>query len=139
MRVTQGAFSFLPDLTDEQIEAQVVYALRNGWSVSLEHTDDPHPRNAYWTMWDAPMFDLDPRDVGTFMEQVRKCRAAVPGEYVKVIAYDARLGRQTTGLSFIVSRPHPEPPLRMSRTEGADRTQRYAFAVKGAGSNGSGP
>ena len=30
MRVTQGTFSFLPDLTDEQIEAQIHYALRNG-------------------------------------------------------------------------------------------------------------
>ena len=28
MRVTQGTFSFLPDLTDEQIEAQIHYALR---------------------------------------------------------------------------------------------------------------
>ena len=31
MRITQGTFSFLPDLTDEQIEAQLRYALRNGW------------------------------------------------------------------------------------------------------------
>ena len=28
MRITQGTFSFLPDLTDEQIEAQIAYALR---------------------------------------------------------------------------------------------------------------
>ena len=28
MRITQGTFSFLPDLTDEQIEAQMRYALR---------------------------------------------------------------------------------------------------------------
>ena len=27
MRITQGTFSFLPDLTDEQIEAQIHYAL----------------------------------------------------------------------------------------------------------------
>ena len=46
MRVTQGTFSYLPDLTDEQIEAQIHYALRNGWAISVEHTDDPHPRNA---------------------------------------------------------------------------------------------
>ena len=35
MRVTQGMFSFLPDLTDEQIEAQIHYALRNGWAISF--------------------------------------------------------------------------------------------------------
>ena len=45
MRITQGTFSFLPDFTDEQIEAQMSYA-SNGWSLSIEYTDDPHPRNA---------------------------------------------------------------------------------------------
>ena len=30
-RVTQGQFSFLPDLTDKQITAQVQYALDKGW------------------------------------------------------------------------------------------------------------
>ena len=48
MRVTQGTFSFLPDLTDAQIAAQVQYCLDNGWAVNIEFTDDPHPRNTYW-------------------------------------------------------------------------------------------
>ena len=64
MRLTQGAFSFLPDLTDAQIAAQIDYALGRGWAVSLEFTDDPHPRNTYWDMWGMPMFDLvDPAGV----------------------------------------------------------------------------
>ena len=58
MRLTQGTFSFLPDLTDEQIEAQIAYALGNGWSIMVEYTDDPHPRNGLWDMWSPPMFDL---------------------------------------------------------------------------------
>ncbi len=33
MRVTQGTFSFLPDFTDEQIAAQIRYALDKGWSM----------------------------------------------------------------------------------------------------------
>ena len=45
MRITQGCFSFLPDLTDEQISAQVQYCLDKGWAVNIEFTDDPHPRN----------------------------------------------------------------------------------------------
>ena len=57
MRVTQGAFSFLPDLTDAQIHEQVQYCIDKGWAVSLEYTDDPHPRNSYWEMWGHPMFD----------------------------------------------------------------------------------
>ena len=54
MRITQGTFSFLPDFTDEQIEAQLRYALGNGWAIMVEHTDDPHPRNALWEMWSPP-------------------------------------------------------------------------------------
>lgn len=43
MRITQGCFSFLPDLTDEQITAQVEYCLRNNWAVGIEYTYDPIP------------------------------------------------------------------------------------------------
>ena len=32
MRITQGTFSFLPDLTDAEISAQIEYALKNGWA-----------------------------------------------------------------------------------------------------------
>jgi ribulose-bisphosphate carboxylase small chain len=49
MRITQGQFSFLPDLTDEEIRAQVDYALSRGWALSVEWTDDPHPRTATGT------------------------------------------------------------------------------------------
>ena len=45
MRITQGCFSFLPDLTDEQISRQIQYCLAKGWAVNIEFTDDPHPRN----------------------------------------------------------------------------------------------
>jgi ribulose-bisphosphate carboxylase small chain len=50
MRLTQGAFSFLPDLTDEQIVKQIQYAISKGWALNVEFTDDPHPRNAYWQL-----------------------------------------------------------------------------------------
>ena len=69
MRITQGTFSFLPDLTDEQIEAQLRYALRNGWAIMVEHTDDPHPRNALWEMWAPPQFDLIEDDVDVVDER----------------------------------------------------------------------
>ena len=35
-RITQGQFSFLPDLTDAQITAQIKYALAHGWAVNVE-------------------------------------------------------------------------------------------------------
>jgi ribulose-bisphosphate carboxylase small chain len=105
MRVTQGTFSFLPDLTDEEIEAQIRYALANGWAISVEYTDDPDPRNSYWEMWNLPLFDLTPDHADVAMREVQACRERFPNHYVKVIAYDARYTRQTTALAFIVNRP----------------------------------
>jgi ribulose-bisphosphate carboxylase small chain len=127
MRITQGTFSFLPDLSDEQIEAQLRYALRNGWAVSVEHTGDPHPRNSLWEMWDRPRFDLPERDVAVALGDVRAALAAHPDEYVKVVCYDRALGRQATALAFIVGRPDPEPEFRLERTERADRQIGYTL------------
>lgn len=126
MRITQGAFSFLADLTDDQIAAQVSYSLDHGWSVSIEHTDDPHPRNSYWDMWGHPLFDLAADETEVVMRDVRACREAFPNQYIKVIAYDASLGRQTAALSFIVNRPAEEPGFNLERTESHDRVMRYS-------------
>ncbi|MBD5657395.1 MAG: ribulose bisphosphate carboxylase small subunit, partial [Candidatus Eremiobacteraeota bacterium] len=90
MRLTQGAFSFLPDLTDEQIGKQVQYALDHDWPISIEWTDDPHPRNSYWEMYGLPMFDV--KDAAGIMDTVRQAVREHPNDYVKVNAYDARLG-----------------------------------------------
>jgi len=124
MRVTQGAFSFLPDLTDRQISAQIEYCLRQDWAVSIEFTDDPHPRNTYWEMWGMPMFDL--RDAAGVMAEVRACREANPQAYVRVNAFDSTRGWETVRLSFLVQRPADEPGFRLERTEAQGRTIRYA-------------
>ena len=124
MYLRHGSFSYLPELTDEEIAAQVRYALLQGWPVSIEYSDDPHPRNVYWDMWGLPMFDLDEPD--GVMAQIRECRATFPEHYVRVLAYDARLGRQTTAMQFLVQRPTAEPGFALTRTDGPDRTQRYS-------------
>ena len=116
MRITQGTFSYLPDFTEDEIKAQVRYCLDNGWAFSIEHTDDPHPRNAYWEMWGLPMFDV--RDLDDAMGQIEECRKAFPDHYVKVNGYDRTKGRQTTMLSFIVQRPKEEPGFYLERAEG---------------------
>jgi ribulose-bisphosphate carboxylase small chain len=124
MRLTQGTFSYLPDFTDEEITAQIQYALDNGWPLSIEYTDDPHPRNTYWEMWGLPMFDL--ADAAGVMLEVNACRHAHPEHYVKLNAYDASYGRQSSMLSFMVQRPDPEPGFRLDRLEWSDRQVRYS-------------
>ncbi|MEY4091749.1 MAG: ribulose bisphosphate carboxylase small chain, partial [Pseudomonadota bacterium] len=93
MRITQGCFSFLPDLTDAQISAQIEYCLRNDWAIGIEYTDDPHPRNTYWEMWGLPMFDLqDPKGV---MMELEDCRKAHAESYIRINAFDSTRGFET--------------------------------------------
>jgi len=125
MRITQGTFSYLPDFTDAQIRAQVQYCLDNDWAISVEHTDDAHPRNVYWDMYGLPMFDL--KDPAAIMLEINGCRKTFPNHYIKVNGYDRRYGRQTTALSFIVNRPAEEPGFRLDRQEASDRQIRYTL------------
>lgn len=125
MRLTQGAFSFLPDLTDAQISAQIDYCLQQGWAASVEYTDDPHPRNTYWEMFGMPMFDV--KDAAGVLKEVNACRRTFPNHYVKVNAFDATRGVESVQLSFIVNRPAEEPGFGLTRTESAGRNVRYTL------------
>jgi ribulose-bisphosphate carboxylase small chain len=130
MRLTQGTFSFLPELTDEQIAAQIEYCLQNGWAVSLEYTDDPHPRNTYWEMFGMPMFDL--KDAAAIMRELTECRRTFPDRYVKLNAFDSTRGVESLRLSFIVARPQDEPGFVLERTEGPGRSVRYTMRAYAA-------
>jgi ribulose-bisphosphate carboxylase small chain len=132
MRVTQGTFSFLPDLTDEQVEAQIRYCLEHGWAMSIEYTDDPHPRNSLWELWGIPVFDTKPEDAENVMREVRAAREAFPEHYIKLIAYDPTYTRQTTALAFIVNRPSVERPFRLDRIQGPGRVNSYRLVQDGA-------
>jgi ribulose-bisphosphate carboxylase small chain len=123
MRITQGTFSFLPDLTDEQIKKQVEYCLKNGWAVNLEYTDDPHPRNTYWEMWGMPMFDVP--DAAGVMYELAECRKVYGSQYIRLSAFDASHGWESVRLSFIVNRPANEPGFHLERQEVNGRNIRY--------------
>jgi ribulose-bisphosphate carboxylase small chain len=125
MRLTQGTFSYLPDLSDAQITAQIEYCLQQGWAVSIEYTDDPHPRNTYWEMFGIPMFDL--KDAAGVMQVLEECRRTFPNHYVKLNAFDATRGVESLRLSFIVARPLEEPGFSLIREEGAGRQVRYTL------------
>jgi ribulose-bisphosphate carboxylase small chain len=124
-KITQGTFSFLPDLTDEQIAKQVDYALAQNWAVSVEYTDDPHPRNTYWEMWGMPMFDL--KDAAGVVQEVNACRATHPECYVKVNAFDSTRGFETMRMSFMVHRPKVEAKFKLRREDAEGRNIRYTL------------
>lgn len=122
-RLTQGQFSFLPDLTDAEISLQIDYGLRRGYAWSVEYTDDPHPRNTYWEMYGMPMFDL--ADAAGVMQELKACRSTFPNHYIRMVAFDSTRNVETIVMSFIVNRPASEPGFGLVRQEAGGRTIRY--------------
>ena len=123
MRLTQGCFSFLPDLSDEQIRAQVQFCIDKGWAVNIEFTDDPHPRNTYWEMWELPMFDI--HDAAAVMMELGACRKVYGDRYIRLSGFDSSPGWESVRLSFLVNRPKEEPGFRLAREEASGRAVRY--------------
>ena len=137
MRLTQGCFSFLPDLTDNQIEQQVSCCIARGLAMNVEWTDDPHPRNSYWELWGLPLFDI--KDSASVMFELAEARRACAPGYIRMNAFDASYGVESCVMSFIVSRPSNEPGFLLDRTEGAGRFITYSiksYSVMG-GAEGS--
>ena len=64
---------------------------------------------------------------------MRACRAAFPGDYVKVNAFDSTGGWETVRLSFLVGRPPREAAFELSRREGTGRTVRYELRRRAGG------
>jgi ribulose-bisphosphate carboxylase small chain len=122
-RITQGQFSYLPDLTDAEISLQIQYGLNKGYAWSVEYTDDPHPRNTYWEMFGIPMFDL--KDAAGVMLELQHCRKTFPRHYIRLMAFDSTRGVETIVMSFIVNRPEHEPGFGLTRQEAHGRTIRY--------------
>ena len=135
-RITQGQFSYLPDLTDAQITKQLDYALGNGWSIGVEYTDDPHPRNVYWEMYGNPMFDL--KDPAGILLEINGCRKAFPSHYIRVTAFDSTQGVESVRMSFIVNRPANEPGFRLVRNEQGGRNIGYSVESYAVESHGEG-
>jgi len=125
VRLTQGAFSFLPDLTDAQIIKQIDFCINKGWSIGVEWTDDPHPRNAYWELWGLPLFDV--KDSAAVLYEVNECRRLNPEGYIKLVAFNAARGTESSVSSFIVQRPKSEPGFYLERQETEGRNIKYTI------------
>jgi ribulose-bisphosphate carboxylase small chain len=124
-RITQGQFSYLPDLTDAEISLQIDYGLKRGYAWSVEYTDDPHPRNTYWEMFGIPMFDL--KDAAGVLLELQHCRKTFPNHYIRLMAFDSTRGVESIVMSFIVNRPKSEPGFGLIRQEAHGRTMRYTL------------
>jgi ribulose-bisphosphate carboxylase small chain len=76
-------------------------------------------------MWGNPLFDLP--NAAAAMAELKACREAHPNLYIRINAFDATRGFETTRLSFIVNRPREEPGFRLQRTEVGGRQIQYSI------------
>ncbi|MEJ1158194.1 ribulose bisphosphate carboxylase small subunit [Prosthecomicrobium sp. N25] len=123
MKITQGLFTFLPELTEDQIRRQVEYCLANDWVISIDMTDEIESRATYWESWGD--HDVAAGGVAGVMEAIRVCRNANPRHHVRISAHDSSRGFEEVRLSFIINRPREASVFRMERPEFANRAPRY--------------
>lgn len=93
--------SYLPPLSDQQINLQIQYMLEQGFIPAIEFEEDPSPGDHHWTLWKLPLFDCSsPQEV---LNEVRECRSEYPSSYIRVVGFDNIKQCQT--VSFIVYKP----------------------------------
>lgn len=94
-------FSYLPQLTADELARQIAGLLARGLIPAIEHARDPRPGDHYWAMWKLPLFEA--RAPGDVLAELAACRAAHPDRCVRVIGYDRR--RQGQAVAFVAHRP----------------------------------
>ncbi|WP_436631872.1 ribulose bisphosphate carboxylase small subunit [Latilactobacillus sakei] len=106
-------FSYLPDLTNEQLLKEIDYLLRKGWIPCLEfevgtawihRTNNRSPGyydGRYWTMWKLPMYGCT--DSTQVLAEVQEAKKAYPDSHVRIIGFDNV--RQVQCISFIAYKP----------------------------------
>jgi len=95
-----GTFSYLPDMTTDQIRKQVEWIVKNGWNPAIEHTEPKYAMSNYWYMWKLPMFGET--DVDAIVAELALCHAANPGNHVRLLGYNNFT--QSQGANMVVYR-----------------------------------
>ena len=89
-------FSYLPTMDAAAIRRQVEYIISRGWNPAIEHTEPENAFGYYWYMWKLPMFGET--DVDTILKEAEACKAANPGNHVRLVGFDNYAQSQGTAL-----------------------------------------
>ena len=98
-----GTFSYLPEMSQDEIRKQVEWIVKNGWNPAIEHTEPEFASDYYWYMWKLPMFGET--DVDAIMAELEACHAANPDNHVRLIGYNNFT--QSQGANMVVYRGMP--------------------------------
>jgi len=93
-------FSYLPEMTKEQIRKQVEYIVSKGWNPAIEHTEPENAFSHYWYMWKLPMFGET--GVDKILAEAEACHKAHPGNHVRLVGYDNYA--QSKGAEMVIFR-----------------------------------
>jgi len=94
-------FSYLPQMTPEQVRRQIAYAIAQGWNPAVEHAaKGTAAKVSFWHMWKLPMFGEQSVDV--VLTEIEACHREFPDQMVRFIAYDNYA--QSQGVAFVVYR-----------------------------------
>ncbi len=96
-------FSFLPQMSADQLAEQVRSIVSRQLVVGIEYSARPDPYDHYWTMWKLPLFGT--ADPAAVLAELESCRRAHPEAYIKINGYDR--ARQGQVVSFVAARPEP--------------------------------
>ncbi len=96
-------FSYLPQMSAEQIRKQVEYIVSKGWNPAVEHTEPQNATSSFWYMWKLPLFGET--DVDTILGEVEACHAAHPHNHVRLVGFDNYA--QSKGAEMVVYRGKP--------------------------------
>lgn len=93
--------SYLPPLSDAQINKQIQYILNQGYIPAVEFNESSEPEEHYWTLWKLPLFSA--RTTQEVLSEVKSCRSDYSDCYIRVVGFDNI--KQCQVLSFIVHKP----------------------------------
>ena len=93
-------FSYLPEMTAEQIRAQVEYIVSKGFNPAIEHTEPENSMDNFWYMWKLPMFGET--EVDRILSEAEACHKAHPDNHVRLIGYDNYA--QSQGANMVIYR-----------------------------------
>ena len=96
-------FSYLPEMTGDQIRAQVEYIVSKGWNPAVEHSEPENATSNFWYMWKLPMFGET--DVDRILDEAEACHKAHPNNHVKLIGFDNY--SQSKGAEMVIYRGNP--------------------------------
>lgn len=93
-------FSYLPEMTQDNIYKQVKYLVSRGWNPAIEHSEPEQAFNHFWYMWKLPMFGE--ADVDKILAEADACHKAHPNHHVRLVGYDNY--KQSQGTAMVIYR-----------------------------------